>query len=75
MRRKEPRQEFAEWLKGVRPEVCPKCRKKDKVVPVLVGLAGPEACKAERAGKVRLYGCIVHKVLPEWYCKRCRRFS
>lgn len=53
-----------------RPD-CPKCGAGD-VVPVIIGMPGPELMEAEAAGDVVLAGCIVTPDQPNWACRICR---
>ena len=53
-----------------RPD-CPSCGAGD-VVPVIIGMPGPELMEAEEAGDVVLAGCIVMPDQPNWACRICR---
>jgi hypothetical protein len=53
-----------------RPD-CPECGAGD-VVPMIVGLPGPELIEAAEAGEVMLAGCVVMPDQPNWGCRICR---
>jgi GTP pyrophosphokinase len=52
-----------------RPD-CVECGAGD-VVPVIIGMPGPELMEAEAAGEVVLAGCIVMPDQPNWACRIC----
>lgn len=49
---------------------CPKCNKKDEVIPISYGFPTPEVFEKEQQGKVKLGGCCIELDGPDWYCKR-----
>lgn len=49
---------------------CPICKKKDMVIPVLYGRPGRELQEKEKAGTVKLAGCVYGKGMPRFHCKR-----
>ncbi len=48
---------------------CPKCGRKNNVIPIVYGLPSSGMQKKERDGKVRLGGCKMTGCDPTWYCK------
>ena len=50
---------------------CPKCNRDDQVIPILFGMPGPEMIEAEQRGEIKLGGCCISGMEPEYYCKRC----
>ena len=53
----------------LRPD-CPSCGAGD-VVPIVIGLPGPDLMEAAERGEVVLAGCIVMPDQPNWSCNRC----
>jgi hypothetical protein len=51
----------------------PKCKKNDRVVPIIYGEPSPEAMEIERKGLRVNGGCRVDSDSPKWYCKRDRK--
>jgi len=52
---------------------CPKCNKRDKVIPIKYGLRVPLYDKNGNIideGEYRPRGCVVSDCDPSWYCKR-----
>jgi len=49
---------------------CPKCGSRDNV-PILYGLPIGEAFEQEKAGKIKLGGCLVSPENPNRYCRNC----
>lgn len=52
---------------------CPKCRNKKDVIPINYGLPMPELMKKAERGEVRLGGCCISDVDPQWFCKSCQK--
>jgi len=50
--------------------VCPKCKKSDKVIPIIFGLPDPFSLKGEVGVDYDLGGCFVTACDPDWHCKR-----
>lgn len=57
-----------------RKDVCPKCDKKDKVIPITYGYPSDKARRWASQGKIMLGGCVVSKNPPKFYCKRCEYY-
>jgi len=53
--------------------LCPKCRSKENVIPIVYGLPGPELQEKAKRGEVILGGCVVTGNEPHWYCKVCKQ--
>lgn len=49
---------------------CHICAKKDMVIPYRYGLPSVEMGQREKAGEIRLGGCVIDQCQPSWYCKR-----
>ncbi|MGH2667121.1 hypothetical protein [Flavobacterium sp.] len=47
--------------------VCPICKKKDKVIPIVYGLMTEVK---EKKSKYKSGGCVVSDCQPSWYCER-----
>ena len=54
-------------------QICPLCKKKDKVIPIQYGLPSKALIKDAKKGKVRLGGCVVSGCDPYWFCTRDKR--
>ncbi|NLN86085.1 MAG: hypothetical protein GX133_00495 [Syntrophomonadaceae bacterium] len=50
--------------------ICPVCGSKDSI-PIVYGYPGMELFEQERAGKVRLGGCVISEGQPEYSCQKC----
>ena len=55
-----------------RKDACPKCNRKDRVVPITYGYPSDKARGWADAGKIMIGGCVVSKNPPKFYCKRCK---
>ena len=53
--------------------ICPQCKKNDKVIPIIYGLPSKGLMKKSKKGKVKLGGCMVTYCYPNWYCKRNKK--
>lgn len=54
-------------------KICPKCKKGNKVIPVVNGLAGKKMIRKVKRGKVKEGGCMIQAnpcKMPMWYFKR-----
>ncbi len=59
---------FCEYSKS--KSKCPKCSKKDKVVPIVYGYPSEKMLVKMKKGKIHLGGCMVSGCDPKWFCKR-----
>ena len=53
-----------------RSNLCPKCEKSDRVVPIVYGKPTPETLVNAANGEVKLAGCLTPECAPSNYCKR-----
>lgn len=51
-------------------KICPKCGSKDSV-KILYGYPNGEAIMLEAEGKMKLGGCLITDINPEYFCKDC----
>ena len=57
------------------PVVCPKCGRKDDVVPIIYScsISDYERYRAlEKEGKVLMAGCVLSVETPKFYCRKCK---
>lgn len=52
---------------------CPQCGRGPHVVPIVYGLPTSEGFEADRAGGIRLGGCVIERDSPRWYCRQCEQ--
>jgi len=50
--------------------ICPKCKKSDKVIPIIYGLADPLSVKGQVGVDYDLGTCSTTDCDPKWHCKR-----
>lgn len=50
--------------------ICPVCKKKDEVIPIVYGLPTQKTMKKAEKEEVMLGGCVVSGCDPQWFCKR-----
>lgn len=50
--------------------VCPICKKKDKVIPIVYGLIPQVNGKKPKTKKYKSGGCVVSDCQPNWFCQR-----
>lgn len=59
------------YNKNVKQKICPLCKKKDKVIPILYGLTVPKTgVPTFKYGEYEPAGCEISDCDPTWYCKR-----
>ena len=51
--------------------VCEKCKKGDRLVPIVYGYPRLSIRLASGLGRVKLGGCMPSRDNPKWFCKRC----
>jgi hypothetical protein len=52
---------------------CPKCGSKKDVIPIVYGYPTAQTMKEAEKGNIKLGGCCISDVDPQWWCKRCKR--
>jgi len=52
---------------------CPKCGSKKDVIPIAYGYPTAQTMKEAEKGNIKLGGCCISDVDPQWWCKRCKR--
>ena len=50
---------------------CPKCSKKDSIVPIVYGYPSPEMIDDFDEGNVSLGGCSISDANPDYECNAC----
>lgn len=50
--------------------VCPICKKKDKVIPIVYGLIAEIKGKKSKTKKFKPGGCVISDCQPNWFCER-----
>ena len=50
---------------------CPKCSKKDSIVPIVYGYPSPEMIDDFDDGNVSLGGCSISDESPDYECNAC----
>jgi hypothetical protein len=53
-----------------KPKECPKCGART-VIPIVYGYPAPQLWEKSLDGKVKIGGCLISDVSPNWYCTTC----
>lgn len=63
--------DYCPYYKHRYDKLCPKCRKKDKVIEIYYGEPSEQAITLSGKGNIYIAGeCITGECYPRWYCKR-----
>lgn len=52
---------------------CPKCGSKKDVIQIAYGYPTAQTMKEAEKGNIKLGGCCISDVDPQWYCKSCKK--